>query len=142
MSIPSQVWSWLTDPAIYKGPDGVPWRLAQHAGISGAALLITAAFALPIGVVLGHNRRGGLLVTTVANAARAIPILGVLIIFAVGALGVGRRSAIAALIIFAIPPILTNACTGGREVDRDIRDAAVGMGMNARQVLWRVAVAP
>jgi osmoprotectant transport system permease protein len=138
MSIPSQVWSWLTDPASYHGPDGVPWRLAQHAGIAFAALLITVVVALPIGVVLGHYRRGGLLVTTVANGARAIPILGVLIIFAVGPLGVGRRSAIAALIIFAIPPILTNAYTGVREVDRDIRDAAVGMGMNARQVLGRV----
>lgn len=140
MSIPSQVWSWLTDPANYQGPNGVPWRLAQHAGISLAALLVTAAFALPIGVVLGHRRRGGLFVTSFANAARAIPILGVLIIFAIGPLGVGRRSAIAALVIFAIPPILTNAYTGVREVDRDVRDAAVGMGMNAWQVLRRVEV--
>jgi osmoprotectant transport system permease protein len=61
-------------------------------------------------------------------------------LFAVGPLGVTRRSAIAALVIFAIPPILTNAYTGVREVDRDARDAALGMGMNARQVLWRVEI--
>jgi osmoprotectant transport system permease protein len=140
MSIPSETWDWLTDPANYQGQNGVPWRLAQHAGISAAALLITAAFALPVGVLFGHIRRGGALVTTIANAARSVPILGVLILFAVGPLGVGRRSAIAALIIFAIPPILTNAYTGIREVDRDIRDAAVGMGMNTWQVMRRVEI--
>jgi osmoprotectant transport system permease protein len=140
VSIPSQVWSWLTDPANYHGSDGVPHRFVQHAGLSAAALLITAALALPLGVVLGHSRRGGAFVTSVANAARAVPILGILIVFAVGPLGVGRRSAIAALVIFAIPPILTNAYTGVREVDADVREAAVGMGLRARQVLWRVEI--
>ena len=140
MSIPSQVWDWLTTAANYQGQSGVPWRLAQHAGISGAALLITAAFALPLGILLGHVRRGGLLITGVANAARAVPVVGVLILFAVGPFGVGRTAAIAALVIFAIPPILTNAYTGVREVDRDAREAALGMGMNARQLLWRVEI--
>jgi osmoprotectant transport system permease protein len=140
MSIPSQVWDWLTTASNYHGASGVPARLAQHAGLSGSALLITAVFALPLGVILGHIRRGGLLVTSVANAARSVPILGILILFAVGPFGVGRSAAIAALVIFAIPPILTNAYTGVREVDADIRESAVGMGMNARQVLWRVEI--
>jgi osmoprotectant transport system permease protein len=140
MSVPSQVWDWLTNSANYHGTNGVPWRLAQHAGLSAAALFITAALALPLGVILGHNKRGGLFITSIANAARSVPILGILILFAIGPLGVGRQTAIAALIIFAIPPILTNAYTGVREVDPDARDAARGMGMNARQLLLRVEV--
>jgi osmoprotectant transport system permease protein len=140
VSIPEQVWSWLTTASNYQGSSGVPARFVQHAGLAGASLLIAAAIALPLGVLLGHGRRGGLVVTSLANAARAVPVVGVLIILAVGPLGVGRSAAIVALMIFAIPPILTNAYTGVREIDRDAREAAVGMGMKGRQVLLRVEV--
>ena len=138
MSVPDQVWQWLTTAANYQGSEGVPHRFAEHVAISGAAVLIAAAIAIPVGLLLGHVGRGGLFVTSMANGARAVPIFGVLILLAVGPLGVGRSAAIVALVIFAIPPMLTNAYTGVREVDPDARGAAVGMGMNARQVLARV----
>jgi osmoprotectant transport system permease protein len=131
-------WTWLTDGANYRGSEGVPWRLLQHAGISGLTLLIAISIALPIGVTLGHMRRGGLVVTSLANATRAVPVVGVLILLAVGPLGVGLSAVIVALVIFAIPPILTNSYTGIREVDEDVRQAAVGMGYRRRQVLLRV----
>ena len=140
MSTPSAVWHWLTTASHYQGSDGVPHRLAEHAGISFEAIIIAAAITVPLGVVLGHVRRFGIIVTVIANASRAIPVIGVLILLSVGPLGVGRNSAIVALIIFAVPPILTNTYTGVRQVDNDIREAAVGMGMNARQVITRVEV--
>src|SRR4051812_6919086 len=137
MSTPNAVWDWLTTASNYQGDDGVPARLLEHASISFEAIAIAAAITVPLGVILGHVRRLGILVTLVANASRAIPVIGVLILLAVGPLGVGRNTAIVALVIFAIPPILTNTYTGVRNVDADIRESAVGMGMNTRQVILR-----
>lgn len=140
MSTPSQVWHWLTTASNYRGGDGVPARLMEHASISFEAILIAAAITVPLGVLLGHGRRLGIVITVIANASRAIPVVGVLILLAIGPFGVGRTAAIWALVIFAIPPILTNTYTGVREVDADVRDAAKGMGMNAPQVIVRVEV--
>jgi osmoprotectant transport system permease protein len=140
MSTWSAVWDWLTAAGHYRGPDGVPHRLLEHAGISFEAIAIAAAISLPLGIVTGHVRRFGGVVTVIANASRAIPVIGVLIILAVGPLGVGRDTAVVALVIFAIPPILTNTYTGVRNVDDDVRESAVGMGMNNRQVMLRAEI--
>ena len=135
----SGTWQWLTDPAHWQGPDGIPTRLAQHLVISGLALLLACAVALPLGIWLGHRGRGGLLAVNVGNAGRAIPTFGVLIIFASWEpVGVGDLAAVLALALFAIPPILTNTYVGLREVDADVKDAARGMGMTGGQQLRRV----
>lgn len=140
MSTWEQTWDWLTDAGNYNGSSGVPHRLVEHASISGEALLVAAAIALPVGVMLGHAKRGGLVVSSLANAARAVPVVGILILLAVGPLGVQRRTAVVALVIFAIPPMVTNAYTGVRTVDADVREAAKGTGMSGGQVLRRVEV--
>lgn len=136
--IPHQILTWLTSASSYTGSDGALVRLGQHLEISAAALAVGAILSIPLGVLLARMRRGGFVVTSFANAARAVPILGVLILLAVGALGVGTTSAVVALVIFAIPPMLTNTFTGVRNVDADTRRAAVGMGMTRRQVTWSV----
>ena len=107
--------------------------------ISGFALLLACAVALPLGIWLGHRGRGGFLAVNVGNAGRAIPTFGVLIIFASWEpVGVGDLAAVLALALFAIPPILTNTYVGLREVDPDVKDAARGMGMTGGQQLRRV----
>lgn len=138
MSEWGQTWDWLTDPANYHGMEGVPWRFKEHLAISAESVLIAAAIALPLGLVLGHFRRGSVFITSIANSARAIPVVGVLIILSLGPFGVGRGAVIVSLVIFAIPPIVTNAYTGVRTVDPDVREAAVGTGMRGWQVLMRV----
>lgn len=138
MSIPTEIFRFFANPATYSGNDGLPARLEAHVAICVVTLAIASGVALPLGVVLGRARRGGVLVTSLANAARAVPVLGVLILFAVGPLGVGTSSAVASLVIFALPPLVTNAYTGVREVDPEIRTAATAMGMSGRQRLWRV----
>lgn len=135
------VWAWFTDPANWSGPNGIPVRTAQHIVISAAAMLIALAVALPIGLILGHKRKGTVLATNLGNVGRAVPTLGVLIILAsIAAIGVGDTAAILALAIFAIPPLLTNTFTGIAGVDEDVRDAAKGMGMGGAMVLWRVEI--
>ncbi len=131
--------SWFTDPAQWSGSSGIPTRLLQHAVICLWAMVIALAVALPVGLALGHGRRWGTLVTSVGNLGRAIPTFALLIILASWEpVGVSDLAAIIALAVFAIPPILTNAYVGVRDVDPGATDAARGMGMTGTQVLRRV----
>ena len=140
MSLVADTAAWLADAANWSGPDGVPARLAEHLVVSGAAVAIAAALALPLAFWLGYAGRGGLLVVALANASRAVPTFAVLIILVATPVGFGDRATVVALVLFSIPAILTNAYIGVRDVDRDAREAARGMGMSGGQLLRRVEV--
>ena len=129
---------WLNDPHNWSGPTGVPARLAEHLGMSALGVLLAALVALPVGVWLGHRRRGGGLAVVVANASRALPTLALLLIFASTAIGFGNRATVLAAAVFAVPPILTNAYTGVLGVDPDVRDAARGMGLTPTRSLLQM----
>ncbi len=90
------------------------WR---HIEVSALALAASLVLALPIGVVLGHRGKGELLAIAIGNAGRAIPELA-LIAFMVAFVGVGLVNLTIALMVLGIPPILTNAFVGIRQVDR------------------------
>lgn len=137
-SQPSQFVDWFTTGGSWIGNGGVLQRLGEHLWISAASLALAVAIGLGLAITLSRYRSGGLLVTTLANAARAIPIVGVLVILALGPLGAGNRAAILALVVFAIPPVLTNGFTGLVEVDPEVTAAARGIGMSGGQILLRV----
>ncbi|KAA9377177.1 ABC transporter permease subunit [Microbispora cellulosiformans] len=133
--------NWLADffgdAAHWSGPDGIPARLLEHLGYSAAAFLVAALIAVPLGMLIGHTGRGALLVVVAANAARALPTLGLLVLVVLLA-GVGTvLPVLVPLIVLAVPPILVNTYEGLRGVDADLRDAAYGMGLRGRQVLFR-----
>ncbi|MBO4274301.1 ABC transporter permease [Microbispora triticiradicis] len=133
--------NWLADffgdSAHWSGPDGIPVRLLEHLGYSAAAFLVAALIAVPLGMLIGHTGRGALLVVIAANAARALPTLGLLVLVVLLA-GVGTvLPVLVPLIVLAVPPILVNTYEGLRGVDADLRDAAYGMGLRGRQVLFR-----
>jgi osmoprotectant transport system permease protein len=100
-------------------------------------MAFACAFSIPLGLWLGHIRKGGFLAINASNVGRAIPILA-LIAFFVAFLGVGESNLILALVLLAIPPILTNAYTGVTQVDPDTVDSARGMGMTGTQIVRRV----
>ncbi len=129
---------WLNDPLNWTGPNGVPALLAEHLGMSAAAVLLAAAIALPAGIGLGHVRRGGGFAVVLANASRALPKLAVLLIFASTPIGFGNPATVVAAAVFAVPPILTNAYTGMLGVDPDVRDAARGMGLTGMRSLLQM----
>jgi osmoprotectant transport system permease protein len=137
VNVVNQVLNWLTDPAQWSGPDGIPVRTLQHLWYSLLATAIAAAIALPIGILIGHTGRGALLAVNLTNLGRAIPSLGI-IILTFTLVGFGIVPVLVALTALAIPPIVTNSYIGIRSVDRDVREAAEGMGMRGRQVLWQV----
>jgi osmoprotectant transport system permease protein len=132
----SSIGSWFTDSSHWQGGDGIPHRLEQHIQICVISMLIAAAIALPPAIVLGHLRKGGVVAQNLANIGRAIPSLAILII-AVPFLGIGARPAELALILLAVPPLLTNTYVGMISVDDDVREAARGMGMTGLQMIRR-----
>jgi osmoprotectant transport system permease protein len=93
--------------------------------------------ALPVGIILGHLDRGGALAINLANVGRAIPSFAILVL-ATQIVGIGATPAFCALVALAAPPMVTNSFVGVREVDREVRESARGMGMTGRQVLARV----
>jgi osmoprotectant transport system permease protein len=137
MTVVNEVIAWLTDPAQWSGPDGIPVRTLQHLWYSLLATAIAGAIALPIGVFIGHTGRGAVFAINLTNLGRAIPSLGI-IILVFTLVGFGIVPVLVALIALAVPPIVTNSYIGVRSVDRDVREAAEGMGMRGRQVLWEV----
>ena len=130
--------AWLTDPDNWHGRAGIPVRTWEHLVLSGVSLAVVCALALPLALWLGHIGKGGALAVNVTNIGRAVPVFAVLILLAIGPLGLGARATIVALIVFGIPPVLTNAYVGMREVDRDTVEAARGMGMTGWQMLRQV----
>jgi osmoprotectant transport system permease protein len=137
VNVVAEVLAWLTDPAQWSGPDSIPVRTLQHIWYSLLATAIATAVALPIGVFIGHTGRGALFAVNLTNLGRAIPSLGI-IILAFFVAGIGFIPILVTLTVLAIPPIVTNSYIGVRSVDRDVREAAEGMGMRGRQVLWKV----
>ncbi|MDN3356925.1 ABC transporter permease [Actinomadura sp. DC4] len=132
-------WNWLTTSSHWSGSDGIPHRLLEHLGYSGLALAIAMVIALPLGALVGHTGRGGFVVVSLANLARAVPTLGLLLLV-VTITSIGLTPVIVPLIALATPPILVNTYEGIRGVDADIKDAAKGMGMKGLGVLLKAEV--
>lgn len=154
MSTLSEAWAYLTTAENWTGANGITtptfdggWRFAQdsiialtleHLWMSFAAVALAVVVALPLGVFLGHVRKGGAVTVVTSNVSRAVPTLALLTLFAASAIGFGNNAVILAAAIFAFPPILSNAFTGMADVDPDIREAALGQGMTRFQVATRV----
>jgi len=133
---------YLADPASWSGDGGLLARTGEHLWIAFLALLAAVLVAVPLSLWLGHIGRGGVLAVNAGNAARAVPSYAVLVIFVLlpDPLGANTFSFVLALALFSLPPLLTNTYVGVREVDRDVVDAARGVGMSGWQVLTRVEV--
>lgn len=140
----AETWAWLTTAAHWQGADGIISRIVEHLGYTAATMIIATAIALPIGAVIGHTGRGAGLVPGTANVLRALPSLGLLVIFALWGLDhlpvsiALQAASISVLVLLAVPPILTSTYAGIAAVDPAARDAAIGMGMTGSAVLLRV----
>ena len=111
--------------------------LRTHVVLSGIALLVAVAIALPVAVAIRNTTLGAALAVNVGNIGRAVPSLAILALCQ-PFLGFGFDTALVALTALAIPPVLINASTGLREVDRGVIDAARGMGLSGGQILTRI----
>ena len=139
MNFFSWAWGWVTESANWHGSGSIPQQFVAHLGYSGLPLLIATVIAVPLGVAIGHTGRGAVVVVNVANAWRAIPTLGLLVLLVV-LLGFSPLTWLLPLVVLAIPPILVNAYEGVAGVDRDVKDAAKGAGMTTWQQVMKVEV--
>jgi osmoprotectant transport system permease protein len=135
--------SWGTFPDAFQfigDHPGLLWHKAvEQLVLSGTAIGIALAIALPLGIVLGHYHRGSFLAISVANFGRALPSLVLIAFFLLVSTDFFWDNA-AALVVLAVPPILTNSYAAVEGVDASIVEAARGMGMREREVLLRVEV--
>lgn len=135
---------WFTDPDSWSGQYGIPNMLFQHLWYTAVTMLVAGAVAIPLGLWVGHTGRARWLVS-VANSVRAVPTLGLLLAASLwlrtlpGDLAYVVPS-IGVLALLAIPPLLAGTYAGIEAVDPAARDAARGVGMRGRQVLWQVEV--
>jgi osmoprotectant transport system permease protein len=139
MNIFAETIAWLTNPKNWTGTGGIPTRLLEHLQYSGLVLLIAAAIAVPIGLYIGHTGRGRVVAVAVAGALRALPTLGLLVLFALLA-GSGLMPPVWALVILTVPPLLAGTYAGISSVDATVVDAARAMGMTELQILFRVEI--
>jgi osmoprotectant transport system permease protein len=140
---------WLTNGAHWQGTDGIPTLLGQTTAISIVSLATGIIIAAPIGLWLGHIGRGGSVAINVANAGRAIPAFGLLVLFVLwlgggdsptvlARLGVNSLATYLVLVVLAIPPIFLNTYIGMRQLDAEILEAGRGMGMTGWGMLTRL----
>ena len=137
----SEVFHWFTTASNWSGDNGVPELFWQTAKLSLAVVASAALIGGALGALAGHTGRGQIAAVNAANAARAIPTLALLTLLAiVPSISIkwgGFLAAYLALVVLAIPPILTNTYVGMREVDADVREAASAMGMTKWQVFTK-----
>jgi osmoprotectant transport system permease protein len=136
---------WFTTSEHWSGNGGIPHRLVEHLVMSGAAVATALVIAVPVAVWLGHVGKGGALAVNISNVGRAVPsfallVLGFQLLGHHLLFGLGALPTYFALVALGIPPIITNSYTGMREVDPDVRESAIGMGMTGPQLLRRVEV--
>jgi len=132
-------WGTFVDAIRFIGDNpGLLWHKAvEQLVLSGTAVGISLAVALPLGVILGHYRRGSFLAISISNIGRALPSLVLIAFFLLVSANFFWDNA-AALIVLGVPPILTNSYFAVEQVDRNVVEAARGMGMRDRDILWRV----
>ncbi|MBF6238480.1 ABC transporter permease [Nocardia otitidiscaviarum] len=137
MNLFVQAWEYLSTVGNWSGPAGIAARLREHLWYSFLAVALSAALAVPLGMVIGHTRRGSAFIVGFANAMRALPTLG-LLTFLVLLMGLGLVPPLLALITVGIPPLLAGAYAGVANVDPLVVDASRAMGMREYQILLRV----
>jgi len=118
-------------------PGFLAHKALEQLELAGAALGVGAAVALPVGIALGHLHRGSTIAIGASILGRALPSILLIAVF-LTVLGIGFVNNMVALAVLATGPMLTNAYDGVDGVDRDVTDAARGMGMSRRQILTQV----
>jgi osmoprotectant transport system permease protein len=124
---------------LVQHPATVGWRLLQHLELVAGALAIACAIALPLGVLVARKRRLGGAILTGLNVLYTIPSLALFALL-IPLLGIGTKTALVALVLYAQMVLVRNVAVGLRGVSPALVDAARGLGMSPTQTFWRVEV--
>ncbi|WP_315275731.1 ABC transporter permease [Kocuria carniphila] len=139
MNLIDQALQFLIDPMNWTGAVGIPKRMLEHLGYTALTMAIALIIAVPLGLWVGHTGRGSGVVVGITGALRSLPTLGLLTLFTL-LMGLGLMPPILALVLLAIPPILSGTYSGIASVNPALVDGARAMGMTERQTLTRVEI--
>ena len=139
MNLIDQALAFLTDPMNWTGATGIPQRMLEHLGYTALTMALALIVAVPLGLWVGHTGRGSGVVVGITGALRLLPTLGLLTLFTL-LMGLGLLPPILALVLLAIPPILSGTYSGVASVSPALVDGARAMGMTERQALTRVEI--
>lgn len=129
--------AWLLDGSHYPGPDGILVRLLEHLGYTVLGVGVAAALAVPVGLFVGHRRRGRGLAVASTTTGRALPTLGLITLLGL-LMGIGLLAPLIAFVVLAAPSLLAGAYSACEAVDDRVIDAARAQGMTEMQILTRV----
>ena len=139
--------AWFTDAANWSGNDGIPNRMVEHLILCLLSMVAALLVALPLGLYIGHTGRFSFISVQLANIGRAVPSYAVMALLFPLSIAFSRAGAsgglayfatFAAMVLLAVPPVVTTTFAGMNGVDGDLREAARGMGMRGSQVLRQV----
>jgi osmoprotectant transport system permease protein len=140
----ADLWNYLTEADNWWGTTGILKLTWAHIYLSGVALLISSALALPAAIGLAHQRKGSLAATSIVNVGRALPSFAIIALALPFSLrwgfGLGFWPTCVALVALGVPPIFTNAYTAIVGVPAASLEAARGVGMTEAEVLRQVEV--
>ncbi|BFO64081.1 ABC transporter permease/substrate-binding protein [Chryseobacterium sp. KCF3-3] len=112
-------------------------QIIQHLGLTFLSLLLAIIVGVPLGILISRKKKLSSPVLGIAGILQTIPSIA-LLGFMIPVLGIGPKPAIAALLIYALLPIIRNTYTGITGVDPAVIEAAKAMGMNRSQLLFKV----
>lgn len=121
-------------------PGDLATRLSEHLTLTGLSTLVVVVIAIPAGIAISRPAAHRIQrpVLAFAGFMQALPAFGVIVLLAFSPLGLGLPTAVVALALAALLPVLTNTVVGLQQVDRALIEAARGMGLSARQTLLKV----
>ncbi len=114
-------------------------KCLEHLYISGISLALGILVAVPLGIVLTKSKKVAKVVITIASILQTVPSFALLALM-IPIFGVGIKPSIVALFIYSLLPIMRNTYLGVDGVDKDLLDAAKGMGMTSSQILRKVQI--
>ncbi|MDD2556516.1 MAG: ABC transporter permease, partial [Syntrophaceticus sp.] len=110
-----------------------------HFSLIFSAVVISLLLWIPLGIFISRNEKWSSMVLGIANTLFCIPSLALFAIFVtLPFLGLGRKSALLALVLYAMMPMVINVYQGIKVVDKNVIEAAKGMGMNSNQILKEI----
>lgn len=109
----------------------------RHMLMCAISLGIAFLIAIPLGFFVARSPSAAFVAVNIAGALRSIPSLAILAA-TMPFLGIGLLPSVTALVVLAVPPLLLNTIIGIREIDPAVIDAANGMGMGRREMLWQI----
>lgn len=137
----NDLWNWFSAPKTWQDRYGLLNLLAEHLSLTFVALFAAGLVAIPVGLAIGHFRKGEIFVVAISSTSRAVPTMGLL--FAVVLLlGVESRNLAVyiALGAIAIPALLAGTYSGLTAIPQTTVDAARAQGMTELQIIWHVEI--